>query len=66
MASAVPQPPADSYGGIPQTGKRAKGRKAADPVNTSKAIEDTIAQLERSRQGDKEQELEIGMFACVY
>lgn len=42
-----------------QSQKRAKGKKAADPVNTTKAIEDTIAQLERNRAGDKEQELEI-------
>ncbi len=40
--------------------KKGKGKKGADPVNTSKAIEDTIAQLERSKAGEKDQEIEIG------
>ena len=42
--------------------RKGKAKKAADPAHTSKQIEDTIAQLERSRQGDKEQEMEIGVF----
>ena len=42
------------------TRKAPKAKKAADPVHTSKQIEDTIAQLEKSRAGDKEQEMEIG------
>jgi len=40
--------------------KRTKGKKGADPINTSKQIEDTIAQLERSQAVDKDQEIEIG------
>jgi len=43
-----------------QVAKRNKAKKAADPVNTTKAIEDTIALLERSQAGEKDQELEIG------
>lgn len=39
--------------------KKGKGKKSADPVNTSKQIEDTIAQLEKSKAGDREQEAEI-------
>jgi hypothetical protein len=42
--------------------KKGKGKKAAaDPADTSKLVEQTIAQLEKSRAGDREQELEIGM-----
>ncbi len=42
--------------------KKAKGKKAAaDPADTSKLVEQTIAQLEKSKAGDREQELEIGM-----
>jgi len=40
--------------------KRTKGKKGVDPINTSKQIEDTIAQLERSQAVDKDQEIEIG------
>ena len=40
--------------------RKGKAKKATDPAHTSKQIEDTIAQLEKSRAGDKEQELEIG------
>lgn len=45
---------------MPASNKKSRPRKGADPVNTSKAIEDTIAQLERNRAGEKDQELEIG------
>lgn len=41
------------------TQKKGKNKKAPDPVNTSKQIEDTIAQLEKNKAGDKEQEAEI-------
>jgi hypothetical protein len=42
--------------------KKGKGKKAAaDPADTSKLVEQTIAQLEKSKAGDREQELEIGM-----
>ncbi|KAB8336937.1 hypothetical protein FH972_021242 [Carpinus fangiana] len=53
-----PTPP-DSHGSASQPSKRPKGRKPADPANTSKAIEDTIAQLERNKEGEREQEQEI-------
>lgn len=49
------------------TTRKGKVKKAADPAHTSKQIEDTIAQLERNRAGDKEQEIEIGTFTlrCI-
>lgn len=47
-----------------QAAKRNKGKKAADPVNTTKQIEDTIALLERSQAGEKDQEIEIGGSCC--
>lgn len=39
--------------------KKGKSKKAPDPVNTSKQIEDTIAQLEKNKAGDRELEAEI-------
>ena len=52
--STVPAPQ-DNHGP-----KKSKAKKATDPVNTTKQIEDTIAALERNRAGEKDQELEIG------
>lgn len=46
--------------------KRGKPKKNAAPINTSKQIEDTIAQLERSKAGDKEQDIEIGASFTPY
>ena len=40
------------------TGKKGKGKKSTDPVNTSKQIEDAIAALEKTKAGDVEQEAE--------
>lgn len=47
--------------GVPPaaTGKKGKGKKSTDPVNTSKQIEDAIAALEKTKAGDAEQEAEI-------
>lgn len=42
------------------TQKRGKGKKAPESVDTSKLLEQRIAQLEQNRAGDREQELEIG------
>lgn len=46
--------------------KKSRPKKNADPINTSKQIEDTIAQLERSKAVDKDQELEIGGFYLAH
>jgi hypothetical protein len=57
-SASASNPPAAA----PATAKKGKGKKAAaDPADTSKLVEQTIAQLEKSRAGDREQELEIGM-----
>lgn len=40
-------------------GKKSKTKKSADPVNTYQAIQDTMKQLEQSKAGDREQEIEI-------
>jgi len=40
-------------------GKKSKAKKSADPVNTYQAIQDTMKQLEQSKAGDREQEIEI-------
>ena len=40
--------------------KRGKAKKNADPINTTKEIEDRIAQLEKNKAGEKDQEAEIG------
>jgi len=39
--------------------KKTKNKKSADPVNTYQAIQDTMKQLEQSKAGDREQEIEI-------
>lgn len=57
--SATPTMPAPAATSANNT-KRGKGKKSTDPVNTSKQIEDTIAQLEKSRAGEKDAEQEIG------
>lgn len=52
-----------SHAAVPDTNAAKRGkasRKTADPVNTSKAIEDTIAQLERNKGREHEQDAEIG------
>jgi hypothetical protein len=40
--------------------KKGKGKKSADPVDNQKLLEQTMARLERSAAGDREQEIEIG------
>jgi hypothetical protein len=40
--------------------KKGKGKKNADPVDTNKLLEQTMARLEKDMAGDKEQEAEIG------
>jgi hypothetical protein len=40
--------------------KKGKGKKTADPVDTNKLLEQTVARLERDAAGDREQEAEIG------
>ena len=53
-------PTASTNGAPPAaTGKKGKNKKNADPVNTSKQIEDAIAALEKTKQGDAEAEAEI-------
>ena len=42
--------------------KKSKGKRNADPVDTNKLLEQTMARLERETAGDKEQEAEIGRF----
>lgn len=60
--AGLSDPPASAS--IPQlpTGKKAKGKKAADPSETGKLLAAKINQLELDAAGDKEQELEIGRF----
>lgn len=41
--------------------KKAKGKKPADPTETSKLLAAKISQLEQDAAGEKDQELEIGM-----
>lgn len=64
MATTAPPPSSTNARNPPVAeghgSKRGKAKKAADPVNTTKQIEETIAQLERNRAGDKEQDIEIG------
>jgi hypothetical protein len=43
-----------------QVPKKGKGKKVADPVDTNKLLEQTVARLERDAAGDREQEAEIG------
>jgi hypothetical protein len=43
--------------------RKAKNSKKPDNVDTSKQIEQALSRLERDVQGDREQEIEIGMFA---
>jgi hypothetical protein len=40
--------------------KKAKGKKAADPNETSKLLAAKISQLEQDAAGEKDQEAEIG------
>lgn len=42
------------------TSKKSKGKKAADPVETSKLLAAKISQLEIDRAGEKDIEAEIG------
>ena len=57
--SPAPASTTDSHASS-KKGSASKAKKAADPVNTTKQIEDTIAALERNRAGEKDQEIEIG------
>ena len=57
--------PAGHPAPLAASNKKSRPRKGADPINTSKQIEDTIAQLERNRAGEKDQELEIGEWQYV-
>ena len=45
--------------------KKAKGKKMADPNETSKLLAAKISQLEQDAAGEKYQELEIGMHAMA-
>jgi hypothetical protein len=40
--------------------KKSKGKKAADPNETSKLLAAKISQLEQDAAGEKDQEAEIG------
>jgi hypothetical protein len=48
------------------TGKKAKGKKNPDPVDTNKLVEQHLARLERDLAGDREQEAEIGMYSLCF
>ncbi|KAF2405120.1 hypothetical protein EJ06DRAFT_525670 [Trichodelitschia bisporula] len=54
-------PTAATAGANPTTAaaKRGKGKKAAEPVDTNKLLEQTVARLERDAAGDREQDAEI-------
>ncbi|KAL9085671.1 MAG: hypothetical protein Q9159_004548 [Coniocarpon cinnabarinum] len=62
MSTTTPQSSAPNARPAPAADhatRKGKAKKSTDPAHTSKQIEDTIAQLEKSRAGDKEQEMEI-------
>ena len=42
-------------------GRKAKNTKKTDNVDTSKLVEQALSRLEKDVQGDREQEIEIGM-----
>ena len=46
--------------------KKTKGKKPADPTETSKLLAAKISQLEQDAAGEKDQDAEIGMlpWAC--
>lgn len=44
--------------------KKNKGKKAADPNETSKLLAAKISQLEQDAAGEKDQEVEIGTLFC--
>src|SRR5215469_14268924 len=63
-ASALPQnAQGNPVHAPPATGKKAKGKKNPDPVDTNKLVEQHLARLERDLAGDREQEAEIGMYS---
>lgn len=41
--------------------KKSKGKKVADPTETSKLLAAKISQLEQDAAGEKDQEAEIGV-----
>lgn len=45
--------------------RRSKGKRVPDVADTSKLLEQRIAQLEQNKAGDREQELEIGKIGAV-
>jgi hypothetical protein len=47
---------------VAAAGKKVKGKKNPDPVDTNKLVEQHLARLERDLAGDREQEAEIGMY----
>lgn len=59
QATAAP-PPAAPAAPVTPVAKKGKGKKNADPVDNQKLLEQTMARLERSAAGDREQEVEIG------
>lgn len=46
--------------------KKNKGKKVADPNETSKLLAAKISQLEQDAAGEKDQEQEIGACHCVF
>jgi hypothetical protein len=46
--------------------KKNKGKKAADPNETSKLLAAKISQLEQDAAGEKDQEVEIGTPLCLF
>lgn len=46
--------------------KKNKGKKVADPNETSKLLAAKISQLEQDAAGEKDQEQEIGAFYAVF
>ena len=57
-ANCVPATPTQNA----PTSKKAKGKKPADPNETSKLLAAKISQLELDAAGEKDQELEIGTY----
>ena len=64
----LPDPPAPNPtpAPAPSTGKKAKGKKAADPSETGKLLAAKINQLELDAAGEKDQEAEIGGYSSAH
>lgn len=65
-ATPIPTPAPQQPLTVAATAKKAKGKKAPDPIDAEKQLAAKIAQLEQEKVGDKEVEAEISgyRFPC--